>query len=388
MKITTTNVLGWILVLGLGFQGSVKACNLSYIQSLTISKSPLLTSNPPITDNDSVITVRFCIGFGVTFFDGAPYYGAGGPTRDYSFAWYTHRSGFLIRSFTPATVTSGRSMFPCTVTGSSSGPAGPPYNSQAMVYYTEPGGGCDTAFACVSTPAGCDTINEWCVEYSFQVNMTPDSVRVWGIEGNGNPTDVKGCYYDTDLVASFTLLSLNWGTVEAYATGNSVQVKWTTLSEKNTDLFIVQRAQYGHYADIGSVAASGQSSSMLRYEFTDLAPMPGVNRYRIKQVDRIGGTMLSPLAKAIFTAPKGLAWGALGPNPAPGCADLTFYDERDGDLTLTIQDNQGQTVMQKNIQYTKGSNAIRLDISSLDAGIYFVRLRGASGNLSKKLVKL
>jgi predicted protein tyrosine phosphatase len=116
--------------------------------------------------------------------------------------------------------------------------------------------------------------------------------------------------------------------------------------------------------------------------------MPGVNRYRIRQVDRSGETMLSPSAKAIFAAPEGLAWGALGSNPASTRADLTFYDAQDGTLTLTMQDTHGKTLMHNEIQSTKGSNAIRLDLSGLDSGIYYVSLRGASGRLTKKLVKL
>ncbi|MFM2374949.1 MAG: Secretion system C-terminal sorting domain, partial [Bacteroidota bacterium] len=69
-------------------------------------------------------------------------------------------------------------------------------------------------------------------------------------------------------------------------------------------------------------------------------------------------------------------------------ADLTFYDAQDGTLTLTMQDTHGKTLIHNEIQSTKGSNAIRLDLSGLDSGIYYVSLRGANGRLTKKLVKL
>jgi hypothetical protein len=99
----------------------------------------------------------------------------------------------------------------------------------------------------------------------------PDSVRVYGVEGGGNP--VAGCYPDADMMINFTTLAVEWGTVEGIGLEHSVKLKWSTLSETNTDLFLVERASdNGDFVEIGTVDAAGLSTSLLKYEFVDLAP--------------------------------------------------------------------------------------------------------------------
>jgi hypothetical protein len=182
---------------------------------------------------------------------------------------------------------------------------------------------------------------------------------------------------------------VEWGTVEGIGLEHSVKLKWSTLSETNTDLFLVERASdNGDFVEIGTVDAAGLSTSLLKYEFVDLAPAPGVNRYRIIQVDNNGGTANSPATEVNFAGPAGLVWGAVGPNPASDFVNLTFYNDHSAAMTLSMFDLNGKAVIQKDIQAVDGANVVRLSLANVDAGTYFVRLQGTGGKLTRKILKL
>lgn len=389
MKISTLGFFWLSLVAVFGFSAQpVKACNLTSVALCGLYKNPLLFTSAPTTNNDSVICLRLCVGWGRT---GAAA-GADNDTRSLSFGWSTHRSGFLIRAFTPASITSGRGFSNCTMDGYDIGPQGVPYNSQGTILYVDPGyygvAPCVTQpYACMYSTVMCGNIGQTCTDFRFQVNLIPDSVRVFGIEGGGNPID--GCYPDADMSFNFTTLRVEWGNVEGITSKNSVKVKWSTMSEVNSDIFVVERlGGTGEYEELGSVDAAGYSASQLRYEFVDLAPMPGVNRYRILQLDQEGNSHASPAVEVNFAGLAGLVWGAVGPNPAADYINVNFYHDRSEELLLTMSDVNGKVVIQEDINATAGANALRLALDKVDAGSYFVSLQGASKKLTRKIVKL
>jgi hypothetical protein len=70
------------------------------------------------------------------------------------------------------------------------------------------------------------------------------------------------------------------------AAGKKAQLSWQTATEQNSDRFEIERSIDGlHFEKIGSVKASGNSTSPVNYYFFDLVPKKGINYYRLKQVD-------------------------------------------------------------------------------------------------------
>lgn len=391
MKRSTLRLFLFSLVTLLGLATSVSACNLSNISLCGVYKNPLLN---PAFPNDSMICVTVCNGYGRT---GATK-GANSDTRSISFGWYTHRvqpltpTNFIIRAFTPAAITSGRGFSNCTMPGSNIGAQGSPYNDQGTVIFIDPGyfgtTPCvDQPFGCVQSTVQCGGASQQCITYRFQVNKIPDSLRVFGIEGGGNP--LAGCYPDADMKINFVPTAVEWGPTEAIADDHSVKVKWTTMQETNSDLFIVERSNSQNgFTELGTVPAAGNSEIARQYEFVDLAPMPSANVYRIVQVDKEGNVANSPFFQAIFNSPIGLNWGAIGPNPAKDYVNLTYYNDRVEAMTLTVHDLQGNTVVRQEIQSINGANALRLALDQVDAGSYFVSIQGTNGKLTRKVVKL
>ena len=76
---------------------------------------------------------------------------------------------------------------------------------------------------------------------------------------------------------------------KAVAQAQSVQLVWETASEIDNDYFEVLRSVDGiTFTKVGEVAGAGNSSELLRYEFTDKLPLDGVSYYQLKQVDYNG----------------------------------------------------------------------------------------------------
>ena len=375
-----------MLALALGGGQGVKACNLAGVTLCGVYKAPLLNASFPA---DSMVCLRLSVGWGKT----GTGLGADSDTRSISFGWWTHRSGFEIRAFSPLTITSGRGFADCTMPGIDIGPQPvPPYFTQATIVYVDPGyyhtAPCVLQpYACVTSTALCGNIGSNTTDYLFQVNKIPDSVRVYGIEGAGNPID--GCYPDADMMFNFTTLAVEWGNIEGIATENAIKVKWATISETNSEFFAIERVgTSGVFEEIGTVNATGYSAEERRYEFVDLAPMPGINRYRILQLDEAGNSDASQAIEVNFAGPTGLVWGAVGPNPAADFLNLTFYNDQSESLLLTVSDMNGKSVIRQEISANAGANAIRLALDKVDAGAYFVSLNSGSEKLTRKIVKL
>jgi hypothetical protein len=163
----------------------------------------------------------------------------------------------------------------------------------------------------------------------------------------------------------------------------AVRLAWATASEKNSQLFEVERSLDGRtFAPIGTVAAAGNSSAR-SYSFDDnqvpktLGTQPKVGAsqapvyYRLKLVDRDGTFSYSPVRPVSFT--QSLSHSiTLFPNPAHGAATLT------GALpgaVVTVDDALGRPVTSATAD---AAGTARLTLpAGLPAGVYVVRA-GAS----------
>ena len=64
-------------------------------------------------------------------------------------------------------------------------------------------------------------------------------------------------------------------------------LNWQTASETNSDKFVIQRsADTKIFEDIAEIEATGESQSLIDYQYIDTAPLNGTNYYRLKQIDK------------------------------------------------------------------------------------------------------
>ncbi|HET6995187.1 MAG TPA: choice-of-anchor tandem repeat GloVer-containing protein, partial [Chitinophagaceae bacterium] len=160
----------------------------------------------------------------------------------------------------------------------------------------------------------------------------------------------------------------------------TVLLAWKTAQEQKSDRFEIERSADGNsFHLIGTVAASGNTSMVTSYSFTDHQPLDGINYYRLKQIDIDGLFAYSKIVSADF----GKA-GKLTVFPNPASDRLHVRWPQDGNFTLIrIINSTGQVVLQKNAT----SSTAELNLEGLTKGWYTLQLIGKDTKLEKGFLK-
>jgi hypothetical protein len=166
----------------------------------------------------------------------------------------------------------------------------------------------------------------------------------------------------------------------AFLERSAVQLAWKTLSEANNKGFEVQRSPDGaSWTKIGFVTGIVHSSTEQRYSFTDKAPLPGTNYYRLVQLDLDNHPTLSGVVQLDFSAPAGYHLNTR--TSASGIYQLTIRSAVQAELSIT--DMGGSRLLYK----TGGQGVHLLDISRFAPGVYLLQLRINNATVVEKLVR-
>jgi len=153
-------------------------------------------------------------------------------------------------------------------------------------------------------------------------------------------------------------------------------VTWATAQELHSAYFAVERSTDGtQYSEIGRVNGQGTSTTNHAYSFTDTGigrEMPGMIYYRLRQVDTDGTISYSPTKVIRFDA---LVAVQVLPNPAS--QELHVQLPVAGARCL-IYSTAGSLLQVTSTTHT----AATLDIRSLAAGIYILRIEMPQGGTS------
>lgn len=98
-------------------------------------------------------------------------------------------------------------------------------------------------------------------------------------------------------------LPVDWLSFDVRPVDGTVQLNWTTATEVNNDFFTVLRSGNGiDFEPLYQLPGAGNSNQLQHYTFTDVAPMDGINYYRIRQTD-FDGTADYSRTLAVQTSP-------------------------------------------------------------------------------------
>jgi len=169
---------------------------------------------------------------------------------------------------------------------------------------------------------------------------------------------------------SFTATSLTDG----------IMLEWTTATESNNHIFIIERNSGEGFAEIGSVAGSGTATEPTRYTYTDKAAAGGAY-YRLKQVDYDGTASYSNIIEAPALLPVDLVLEQNFPNPGnpatviryalPACGSAIS-----GYTSLKVYDITGREVaVLVDGVMSAGRHEVSFDAAGLPSGTYFCQLR-------------
>lgn len=180
---------------------------------------------------------------------------------------------------------------------------------------------------------------------------------------------------------------------DALRSADNADLIWTTVSEINSDKFEIERGEAGKdFEKVGEVKAANNSKTKLNYSFTDENAKNQIDGtiayYRIKMIDRDGSFEYSPV-RAVNFDDNHLQWSAsVYPNPFSNELNLKVSSLIEMAADLNVVDLSGRAILNMNIHLKNGDNIINLDqLSTLDKGIYILKLNSGEESLAIKLMK-
>jgi hypothetical protein len=191
----------------------------------------------------------------------------------------------------------------------------------------------------------------------------------------------------TIVFSPASTLPVTMSTVKAYQKASGIQVEWSSVTENNVDRYEVERSINGQqFAKVGTVASTGNSSSLKAYSWFDPSPNAGSNYYRIRSVSKAGSAEFTSIVRVALT--DNAQSISVYPNPIHGdVVGLQFTNLAKGTYTITITNKLGQQVYSKVIEHRGGSASQTLQTATFAKGIYQLQLSGESTTITTQLVK-
>jgi hypothetical protein len=221
--------------------------------------------------------------------------------------------------------------------------------------------------------------------WNSQMDAQRDSVGKFAkfcppVEDNGmvyvatfsNKVQVYGLTY----VLPVNLVSFNATKIDS-----SSRLDWTTGSEHNNRLFEVERSTDAvSFNKIGTVDGAANSTTSLQYTFNDYAPAPGINFYRLRQVDFDGKATYSRVVSVDFGGPVENDFKVY-PNPARGSFTIHLGNWTPQTLHLRMVSMTGETVYERNLSGDQmKDNVITVPrFTVMGPGLYIVYLKDGAG---------
>lgn len=214
--------------------------------------------------------------------------------------------------------------------------------------------------------------------YSTSGNTTSGSIVSDEFQSSFSPFTLAGLDAENPLPVELVRFDAALSPDQA-----AVDLSWSTLSEVNSDHFVVERTTDGrNYEFVCQVAAAGWSSAQLSYYDADRAPLTGMSYYRLKAVDRDGSYQYSGLRQVKLQQPI-VAGTVLYPNPVRAGSAL-HVEASLAIASLRLFDGAGRLVQY--VQQLPSSGTIHVG-RQLPAGVYTAQLLLVDGSrLVERLV--
>jgi hypothetical protein len=180
-------------------------------------------------------------------------------------------------------------------------------------------------------------------------------------------TYILGNGFSPDAMGNLNrLLPVEFQSVNAITNNKNIKIQFSTSQETNNAYFNIERSTDSrNWKKLGSIAGAGTTQQEQQYSFLDEAPLPGLNYYRIKQVDYDGSFSYSPIVSARW---EGKAQVYLFPNPTNDLLQISGLPTTDGPITIEIIDMAGRIML----RHTWNQSAI--NVASLADGVYSLRI--------------
>lgn len=159
-----------------------------------------------------------------------------------------------------------------------------------------------------------------------------------------------------------------------------IDLAWETASERDNDYFTLERSIDGiTWEFVEKIKGAGASDHQITYRTTDLDPYFGQSYYRLKQTDYNGEFTYADI-EAVYL--EGMGKLSVYPNPTQQLLHLRGVNENVKSQVITIRDLDGRHV--KNV---KLDHHLKLDVSDLSSGVYFIEVSDETSIQTVRFVK-
>jgi|GEM_PF-1327524 len=200
--------------------------------------------------------------------------------------------------------------------------------------------------------------------------------------------NTRGADYTADfLVSSFSGGGIGYGgggtalpaeLVDFRATmhaDKTIHLNWITASENNNNRFEIERSYDGiSFVNIGQQLGTN-TQTLQNYLMIDqnYNTNETIVYYKLKQVDNNGNFTYSDVRKVNLGQTEKLTQLNVYPNPSNGSVNLAWNGNGSSPMEINIIDIQGKKVFNQTILSMDGYQSRNIDLSMLNAGIYFVQ---------------
>jgi hypothetical protein len=176
------------------------------------------------------------------------------------------------------------------------------------------------------------------------------------------------------------LLPLDVSGFSAKARKTDVAIDWMVSNNNDQDEFILERSREGiRFFETLKIVPAKVILFTAAYAELDSHPFNGWNYYRLRTIDKLGKERISKVVKVWFGREQQIR---LSPNPASEKIIVSFA-EPSSIYQIELVNISGQVL--KRTQTIQFNNIV--DISHLQAGMYYLRISGKNGLSIKSFIK-
>lgn len=196
-------------------------------------------------------------------------------------------------------------------------------------------------------------------ESSYQPSSTPFRYNGVSTTDYGSPGHAGNTY----------VLPVELSRFEARAAGRQVLLEWNTLTESNNSHFVVEHSTDGKpFLPAGRVSGAGNSQEARSYQFLHPDPEPGLNYYRLQQVDFDRTASYSKILAVEVPAKDNSL--QLYPTAVDNTLTIEWQQAPRQPLRLTIFDLSGKVAT--SLEMTTEGRQAQLSVGHLPPGTYVI----------------
>jgi hypothetical protein len=214
--------------------------------------------------------------------------------------------------------------------------------------------------------------------YYIGGNQSPcSSITLTSLNCGAANLIISGPGISSRTVAFELALPIELSSFTAEAAGQTVRLDWTTSNEQDNEYFSVHRSQDAkNWKTIATVPGAGTIKALQHYRFEDKSYSEGTVYYRLQQTDFDGTHSMSDI---VYIDMRSTGASSIYPNPAG--SQITVA----GDDRIRIYSVGGHDMTHlTSFSSAESSSEIKVDISLLPIGFYYVRAQSYSARFFKR----